>query len=68
MFQNSEVYNKSRGSVVDILTVYGLDDRGVGNRVPVGEALLLLYIVQTGSGINPTSYPIGTGGHSLGGK
>jgi hypothetical protein len=27
-----------------------------------------LYVVQTGSGVHPTSYPMGTGGSFLGGK
>jgi hypothetical protein len=30
-------YLVSRGIVVDIATGYGLDDRGVGGRVPVGS-------------------------------
>jgi hypothetical protein len=28
----------------------------------------LLQVVQTGSGVHPTSYPMGTGGSFLGGK
>jgi hypothetical protein len=52
---------RSRDSVVGIATTYGLDDRGVGVRVPVG-------IVQTGSEVHPTSYPIGTEGSFPGGK
>jgi hypothetical protein len=30
-------YSRSRGSVVGIATSYGLDNRGVGVRVPVGS-------------------------------
>jgi hypothetical protein len=42
-----------KGSVVGMATGYGLDDRGV---------------VQTGSGVHPTSYPMGTGGSFPGSK
>jgi hypothetical protein len=35
------VYSRSRDSVVDIATGYGLNDRGVGVRVPVGERIFL---------------------------
>jgi hypothetical protein len=38
-----------RDSAVGIATSYGLDDRGVGVRVPLG------------SEVHPTSYPMGTG-------
>jgi hypothetical protein len=44
-----------------IATGYGLDDRGVG-------VLSLLHVVQTGSGVHPTSYPMGTGGSFPGDK
>jgi hypothetical protein len=53
----------STESVVGIATSYGLDDRGVG----VLE-YSLLQIVQTGSEVHPTSYPMGTGGSFPGGK
>jgi hypothetical protein len=33
-----------------------------------GQEFLLLYIVQTGSGAHPISYPMGTGGSFPGGK
>jgi hypothetical protein len=48
----------SRNSSVGIATGYGLDDQeeGAGVRVPV----------QTGSGVNPTSYKMGTGGKAAG--
>jgi hypothetical protein len=52
---------KSRDSIVGIATGYGLDDRGVGVRVPVGQECSHLHVVQTGSGVQPTSYPKGTG-------
>jgi hypothetical protein len=38
---------------------YGLDDRGVTDRVPFGSRIL--HFVQT------SSYPMGTGGYFLGG-
>jgi hypothetical protein len=40
----------SRDRAVDKETGYGLDDRGVGVRVPIGVRFSLLHIVQTGSG------------------
>jgi hypothetical protein len=43
-----------RDSAVYIATGYGLDDRGVGVLVPAG------------SGVHPTSYPMGTGALSPG--
>jgi hypothetical protein len=51
----------SQDSVVGIATGYGLDDQGVGVRVPTGTRISLLHVVQTGSGVHPTSYPMGTG-------
>jgi hypothetical protein len=51
----------SRCSAAGIATGYGLDDRGVGVQVPVGKKFSLLHIVQTSSGVHPTSYPKGTG-------
>jgi hypothetical protein len=53
---------KSRDSSVGIATGYVLDDRGVGVRVPVGQEFSLLHLVQTGSGVHPTSYLMGTRG------
>jgi hypothetical protein len=60
--------NGSRVSALGIATGYGLDDRGVGIQVPVGSGIFSSSVVQTGSGIHPASYPIGTGGSSPGGK
>jgi hypothetical protein len=59
---------RSQDSSVGIATGYGLYDRGAGVRVPVGEKFSFLHVVQTGSGVHPTSYPTGTGGSFLGGK
>jgi hypothetical protein len=49
---NISLVSVSRDSVVGIPTSYELDDREV--RVP-------LHFVQTGSGVHPTYYPMGTG-------
>jgi hypothetical protein len=57
-----------RDSAVGIATGYGLDDQGVGVRVLVGQDFSILYVVETGSGVHPPSYPIGTGGSFPGSK
>jgi hypothetical protein len=53
---------QSRYNVVGIATGYRMDDRGVGVRVPVGQEFSLLHVVQTGSGVHPTSYSMDSGG------
>jgi hypothetical protein len=58
----------SRDSAVGIATGYGLDDRGVGVRDQLGQNFYLLHAVQTGSGVHPASYPVGTGGSFFGSK
>jgi hypothetical protein len=58
----------SMDSSVGIATGYGLDDGGVGVRVPEGSRFSFLHVVQTGSGVHPTSYPMGTQGSFPGGK
>jgi hypothetical protein len=45
-----------------------VDDGGVGVRVPVMARFFSLHVVQTGSGTNPFSYPMGTGGTFAGNK
>jgi hypothetical protein len=48
---------------------YGLDDRAIGVRSPAGaEGFSSGLCVQTGSGVHPTSCPMGTGGPFSGGK
>jgi hypothetical protein len=48
-------------SLFGIATGYGLDDRGVGVRVPIGSRIFFSSLVQSGSGVHPTtSYPMGT--------
>jgi hypothetical protein len=54
---------EGRDSAVDIETGYGLDDQGVGFR-----EFSLLHVVQTSSGVHPTSYPMGTGASFPGSK
>jgi hypothetical protein len=44
-----------------IATGYGLDDREVGIRVLAGSRIFSLDVVQSGPGVHPTSYPMGTG-------
>jgi hypothetical protein len=50
----------SLDSSVGTATGYGLEDRGVGVRVPEGSKVYLLHVVQAGSGVHPTSYPMST--------
>jgi hypothetical protein len=57
----------SRSTAVGIATAYGMDDRGVGVRVPVGSEISLLHTVQTGSGAH-LAYLKGTGGSFPGSK
>jgi hypothetical protein len=58
---------RSRDSIVGVATCYGLENRGVGVRVPV-RSQILLHVIQTGSGAYPASYPVGTEGSFRGGK
>jgi hypothetical protein len=52
----------SPDSAVGIATRYGLDDWGVGVRVPLGSRIFSFNVFQTSSGVHPVSYPMGTGG------
>jgi hypothetical protein len=60
--------NISWHSVVGIATSYRLDNRGLEFESQKSHEFSLLHVVQTGSGIHPTSYPMGTGGSIHGGK
>jgi hypothetical protein len=62
-FPDCILHAGSWDGAVNIETGYGLDDRGVGLRVPVGSK-----ICQTGFGVHVAPYPVGTGGSSAGGK
>jgi hypothetical protein len=56
----------SSGSIV---SDYGLDDRAIGVRSPVGaKGFSSILCVQTGSGAHPASSPMGTGDPFPGGK
>jgi hypothetical protein len=59
---------ESWGSAVDIVNGYWLEDRGVGVQVPVGSRIFASPYIQTGSGLHPTSYPMGTAGSFSGDK
>jgi hypothetical protein len=60
---NEETLMGSRDSSVGIATDYGLDDQGRREfESRWGKKFSLLHIVQTGTGVNPTSYKMGTGG------
>jgi hypothetical protein len=61
-----EIILRSRDSSVGIVTRYGLENRGVRVQVPVEQGLL--HVIQTGSGVHPTSYTMGAMGSFLGGK
>jgi hypothetical protein len=61
------LYERSRDSVVGIATGYGLDDRVVDISSP-GRVKNFLHVVQTGSGVHPTSYPMATSDCFPGGK
>jgi hypothetical protein len=54
-------------SSIGIATGNRLED-GVGVGVLVKQEFSLLHVVQTGSGVHPTSYTMGTRGSFLGGK
>jgi hypothetical protein len=59
---------KHSTSVVCIATGYGLDDWGVGVRIPVVQEFSLLHVVQKDSGAHLASYPMDNGGTFPGGK
>jgi hypothetical protein len=62
LFLITPLNDGNRDSSVGIATGCGLDDQRARDRVPVGSKIFTLHIVQTGSGVHPTSYKIGTGG------
>jgi hypothetical protein len=69
LLHDTRQLKKSRDSSVGIATDYGLDDRIIGVRIPVGAGnFSLRHRVQTGSGAHPVSYPMGTRGSFPGGK
>jgi hypothetical protein len=59
----------SRDSSVGIAATYCLDDRGDGVRVAMGSRIFTSpHVVQNGSGVHPTSYPMGDVASFPGGK
>jgi hypothetical protein len=62
-------WKKEPGSSGSIVPGYGLDDRAIGVRSPVGaNDFSSILCVQTGSGAHPASCIMGTGGPFAGGK
>jgi hypothetical protein len=57
--------NTNRGRAVGIAAGYRLDDRGVAVRVPVVSRMFTFPYVQTGYGVHPGCYPVGTRGSLL---
>jgi hypothetical protein len=55
------IFSCNRDSVVGIATSYGLGEREVGVESRWGQEFALLHVVQAGSVVHPTSYPMGTG-------
>jgi hypothetical protein len=63
------MYCRSRVSSGSIVSDYGLEDRAIGVRSPVGaKDFSSILCVQTSSGAHPASCPMGTGGPFPGGK
>jgi hypothetical protein len=63
------IYISLRVSSGSIVSSYGLDDRAIGVRSPVGSKDFSSSLcVQTGSGAHPASCTMGTGGPFSGGK
>jgi hypothetical protein len=62
------IFRQNRDSAVGIATGYGLDDRGVGVRVPVGSRILSSPRRLDRLWVHATSYPVGTGGSFPRGK
>jgi hypothetical protein len=58
----------SSGSIVSIVSDYGLDDRVIEVRSPKGADFSSSPCIQTGSGAHPASYSMGTGGSFPRGK
>jgi hypothetical protein len=57
---------RSRARSVSIVSDYGLDDRAIGVRTPVGaKDFSSIHCVHTGYGAHPVSCPMGTGGKAL---
>jgi hypothetical protein len=60
-------FDKSRDNLVG-MTGYGLDDQGVGVRVPMGARIFTYPCLPDELWGHPVSYPVGIGGSFRGGK
>jgi hypothetical protein len=68
-FASSTQYISEPGSSVSIVSGYGLHDRAIEVRSPAeAKGFFLSLCVQTGSGADPASSTMGTGGPFPGGK
>jgi hypothetical protein len=67
-YKDEIVTFKGRGNAVGNAAGYGLDDGGIGVRVPLQSVILIFCIVQTSSGVHPASYLMGTSGSFSGSK
>jgi hypothetical protein len=66
---NTPRFGKEPGSSGSIVSDYGVEDRAIGVPSPTGKKDgSSVLCVQTGSGAQPASCPIGTGGPFPGGK
>jgi hypothetical protein len=63
-----DIISVSRDSRVGIATSYWLEDEGLEFESRWGQEFSLLHVIQTGSGVHPTFYPLGTWGSFLGVK
>jgi hypothetical protein len=67
-YQKNKMIGENRDSSVGIAMGYRLDDRGSRVLFPAGAGNFSLHHrVQNGSGVHPTSYPMGTRCSFLGG-
>jgi hypothetical protein len=63
LYENTDLkFSFVRAIGVGIATGYGLNNRGVGVRVPAGSKIFYSHVVQTDSGAYPTSNSMDTGG------
>jgi hypothetical protein len=69
LYLSYSIFIRSRDSSVSIVSDYGLDNRAIGVRSPVGaKDFSSSLFVQTGSGAHPASCTMGAGGPFPGGK
>jgi hypothetical protein len=66
LFMDNLLYDAYQQSALDWLRAG--QPRGRSLSPGRGQEFSLLHVVQTGFGVHPTSYPMGTGGSFPGGK